>query len=163
MKGVPMPLSALLAALLLTTTAEPAFADLTGFLGVSTTPDARPVKGVALGSGLLVLGFEFEYAATDADVPKGAPSIKSGMGNVLLQTPVAVFRMQPYFTTGAGYYQEALQAREDSGFGFNTGGGVKVNLIGPLRVRVDYRVFRLTDDALHPTAHRLYAGLNLKF
>jgi len=24
-------------------------------------------------------------------------------------------------------------------------------------------VFRLTDDALYPTTHRLYAGVNLKF
>jgi hypothetical protein len=163
MKGVPMLVSALLAALLLTTTAQPAFADLTGFLGVSTTPDARPVKGVALGSGLLVLGFEFEYAATDADVPKGAPSIKSGMGNVLLQTPVAVFRMQPYFTTGGGVYREELGSHKETGFGWNTGGGVKITLAGPLRVRLDYRVFKLGDAALYSPSHRLYAGLNLRF
>ena len=38
-----------------------------------------------------------------------------------------------------------------------------MSLIGPLRLRVDYRVFRLGDDALYSPAHRLYMGLNLKF
>jgi hypothetical protein len=38
-----------------------------------------------------------------------------------------------------------------------------VNLIGPLRLRVDYRVFKLGSSALNSPAHRLYAGLNLKF
>jgi hypothetical protein len=36
-------------------------------------------------------------------------------------------------------------------------------LIGPVRLRVDYRVFRLGSGALHSPAHRIYAGLNLKF
>jgi hypothetical protein len=45
----------------------------------------------------------------------------------------------------------------------NNGLGVKVNLLGPVRLRVDYRVFRLGRDALHSPAHRVYAGLNLKF
>jgi hypothetical protein len=45
---------------------------------------------------------------------------------------------------------------------FNTGGGVKVSLAGPLRLRVDYRVFKLGSGALYSPAHRIYAGLNLK-
>jgi hypothetical protein len=38
-----------------------------------------------------------------------------------------------------------------------------VSLIGPLRVRVDYRVFKLGSGALQTPAHRFYVGLNLKF
>jgi hypothetical protein len=38
-----------------------------------------------------------------------------------------------------------------------------VNLIGPIRLRIDYRVFKLGDGALYTPAHRIYAGLNLKF
>jgi hypothetical protein len=45
------------------------------------------------------------------------------MGNVLLQTPVAIFGVQPYFTTGAGLYRETLGTHQDTSFGFNTGGG----------------------------------------
>jgi hypothetical protein len=152
-----------LLALSLIGVAAPASADITGFLGANTTPDSRSVKGVAVGSGILVLGFEFEYAATDQDSQKGAPSLKSGMGNVLLQTPVAIFRLQPYFTTGGGAYRERLGSHEQTGFGLNTGGGVKISLAGPVRLRLDYRVFKLGSDALYSPSHRFYAGLNLKF
>ena len=155
-----VPLFAL--ALLLTLLCRPASADVTGFLGTTTTPDSRQVKGLAIGSGLLVLGFEFEYAATDEELGL-APSLKTGMGNVLLQTPVSIMRLQPYFTTGGGFYRERLGTREDTGFGLNTGGGVKITLAGPLRLRLDYRVFRLGEDALHSPSHRFYAGVNLKF
>jgi len=140
-----------------------AFADITGFIGTNTTPENRRVTGFAFGGGLLIFGFEFEYGSSPESAEDLAPSLRTGMGNVLLQTPFAIFGFQPYFTTGAGGYQETLAAREHIDFGFNTGGGVKVNLFGPVRLRVDYRAFRLADDALYPTAHRLYAGLNLKF
>jgi len=40
---------------------------------------------------------------------------------------------------------------------------VKINLLGPIRARLDYRVFRLRGDALHDTVNRVYAGLNLRF
>ena len=46
------------------------------------------------------------------------------MGNVLLQTPVAFFGFQPYFTTGGGIYQEELGTHSDTASA-NTGGGVK--------------------------------------
>ena len=81
---------------------------------------------------------------------------------VLLQTPVAFYGFQPYFTTGAGLYRETLETHQDTSVGYNTGGGVKVSLAGPLRLRVDYRVFKLGSGALYSPAHRIYAGLNLK-
>jgi opacity protein-like surface antigen len=82
---------------------------------------------------------------------------------VLLQTPVDIFGFQPYITGGMGVARERLGAHVDTSFVPNTGGGVKVALAGPLRLRVDYRVFRLGGDALHSSAHRVYAGLNLRF
>lgn len=159
MKRVP----GLALVLLLTALVRPAAADLTGFLGANTTPESRLVKGGAFGSGLLILGFEIEYASTDGDPAKLAPSLRTGMGNVLLQTPVPIFRIQPYFTTGGGIYRERLGTRTETGVGLNTGGGLKITLAGPLRLRLDYRVFKLGEDALHSPAHRVYAGLNLKF
>ena len=143
--------------------ARPAFADVTAFLGANTTPANRQVRGFAVGFGLLIVGFGFEYTNTTDDPTATAPSLKIGSGNLLLQTPVAIFGVQPYFTTGAGIYSETLGTHTDRGFAPNTGGGVKVTLAGPLRVRVDYRVFKLGSGALYSPAHRVYAGLNLSF
>jgi hypothetical protein len=151
--------------------AKPALADITGFIGANTTPANRQVRGAAAGIGLLIVAFEFEFANTTDDPLASAPSLTTGSGNILFQTPVAFFGFQPYFTTGAGLYRETLGDRavatppfhRDTGIALNTGGGVKVSLIGPVRLRVDYRVFKLGSGALNSPAHRLYAGLNLKF
>jgi hypothetical protein len=141
----------------------PARADATAFIGSNATPSNRAVKGFAVGLGLLIVAFEFEYADTSEDVAKLAPALRTGMGNVLLQPPVPIFRFQPYFTTGGGLYRETLGSHRETGLGTNVGGGVKISLAGPLRARLDYRVFKLGSGALYSPAHRVYAGLNLSF
>lgn len=151
------------AASLVLAAALPARADVTAFLGANTTPANRQVRGGAFGFGLIVIGVEIEYAFTPDDVTAKAPALKTGMGNLVLQTPIAVFGFQPYFTTGGGFYQEELGPHSDVGFGLNTGGGVKVSLAGPIRLRVDYRVFKLGSSALNSPTQRVYVGLNLKF
>ncbi len=143
--------------------AAPVWADATVFLGANLTPTNRAVRGGALGAGLLIIGFEGEYAFTPDDPEAAAPSLVTGSGNVLLQTPFAVLGLQPYVTTGAGLYREKLGTHQDTSFALNTGGGVKVSLVGPLRLRVDYRVFKLGSGALSSPAHRISLGLNLKF
>ena len=152
-----------MAALVCGLIATPASADVTAFIGANTTPANRQVRGLAVSVGLIIVAFEFEYADTTDDPTALAPSLKTGSGNVLLQTPVAFFGFQPYFTTGGGIYRETLGTHQDTGVALNTGGGVKVSLAGPLRLRVDYRVFKLGSGALYSPAHRVYAGLNLKF
>jgi hypothetical protein len=149
--------------LVLVTVASPAFADATAFLGTTSTPSNRQTRGFALGIGLVIVGFEFEYASTSEEVEDGAPGLRTGMGNVLLQTPFAVFGLQPYFTTGGGGYRETFGTRQETHFGMNTGGGVKISLLGPVRARLDYRVFHLRGDPTHDTVHRVYAGVNLAF
>ena len=151
------------ATLLLLCLASPAFADATLFLGSTTTPKNRPAKGFAVGVGLLVVGFEFEFAETSENLAEAAPSLRTGMGNVLAQTPVGVAGMQFYLTTGAGAYREVLGDRQETHVGVNTGGGVKVSLLGPIKARLDYRVFKLRGEPLYKTVHRVYAGLNLTF
>jgi hypothetical protein len=153
----------LLAATVLLATASPAFADVTAFIGTTTTPSARVVKGFSIGSGFAIVAFEFEYADTSEDLTEAAPSLRTGMGNVLLQTPIAIHGFQPYFTTGGGLFREQLGTESETSFGANTGGGVKISLAGPIRARVDYRVFTLKGSPLHETVQRLYAGLNIKF
>lgn len=153
----------LVAAVLLATTAAPALADMTAFLGATTTPSNRQVRGAAVGSGLLVVGFEFEYSSTTEDLKTGAPALKVGSANGLVQTPVPVFGIQPYATAGAGIYRERVGISTQTGLTPNVGGGAKINLAGPLRLRVDYRVFKLGSGARFTPSHRIYAGLNLKF
>ena len=152
---------------LLTLLATPAFADATVFLGSTTTPANRAVKGAAVGVSLLIVGFEFEYADTSEDTLEAAPSLRTGMANVLLQTPIPIAGIQFYATMGAGGYREQLGEEpnriQETHVGINTGGGVKVSLLGPIRARVDYRLFKLRGEPLHSTVHRVYAGFNLAF
>ena len=143
--------------------ASQALADVTLFLGSPTSPSARQARGFAFGGGVLALGFEFEYSDTREDPEDFAPSLRTGMGNVLVQTPIAINGFQPYFTSGGGGYREQLGDVSETQFAGNIGGGVKMRLAGPLRARFDYRVFRLRGEPLYPTVHRVYVGANLAF
>jgi hypothetical protein len=155
----PVRALTLVAALVVLAAPARAFADATLFLGANTSPANRTVKGFAIGAGLLVVGFEFEYADTTDDPATGAPGLKTGMGNLLLQSPISFVGIQPYFTVGGGVYHEDLGSIfENTGFGANTGAGLKIALIGPIRLRVDYRVFSLKNGAQTSPAHRVYAA-----
>ena len=143
--------------------ARPASADITGFLGLSPTPETRSLKGFAVGFGVLVVGFEFEYSSLSENEDDLSPSLKTGSGNILIQTPIEVSGMQLYGTIGGGLYRERLIELQETSFTTNLGGGVKLRLAGPLRLRLDYRLFRLNGDPLHQTYHRFYAGANVGF
>jgi opacity protein-like surface antigen len=165
----------------------PAHADLTAFIGTafSGTPEhaigdnshSSLARGLSVGVGVLIVGFEFEWAKSGGDdLEDGscaaanvralcAPAVTTLMGNVLVQTPRGLGPVQLYGTAGVGGYRERFDPIDDSttGVGTNIGGGVKVSLLGPLRVRVDYRVFKLSGDAVYTTPQRLYVGANLAF
>jgi len=140
-----------------------AHADITAFVGNNATPSNRPARGLALGFTLLVVGVEFELSDTASDASANAPSLRTGMVNVLAQTPFSVSGLQFYATVGAGLYQENGGGLQDTSGATNVGGGVKFTVAGPLRMRVDYRVFSLRGSPQHETYHRLYAGLNIGF
>lgn len=139
-----------------------ASADATLFVGSNTT-DNRAMKGFAFGAGLLVVAFEFEYAGVGENALDAEPSLRTGVGNVLLQTPVAIGGFQPYFTTGGGIYRERLGEVGETNVTGNAGGGVKISIAGPLRLRVDYRVFTLHGAPTRDRIQRIYAGANVKF
>ena len=143
--------------------AAPASADLTAFLGVSPTSGTRAAKGVAVGATFVIAGFEFEYSALSESIEKGAPSLRTGMFNGFLQTPIPIARMQFYGTLGGGLYREELGTESQTSIGVNVGGGVKVRLVGPLRARFDYRVFKLVNPQINDKYHRFYVGANLAF
>ena len=150
-----------LALLMIPSTAS---ADFTAFLGVNPTPTNRTLTGLSGGVGLLIVGFEFEYANTREDSDELAPGLRTYMFNGLLQTPVPIAGLQFYGTAGGGVFRETLNDDSETNMGMNVGGGVKMNLAGPLRLRLDYRVFTLRgSDVRHSKPQRFYAGINLKF
>jgi hypothetical protein len=138
---------------------SPAHADATAFWGYSPTPSNRSATGFAVGVNIIVVGFEFEYSHVAEDSAAAATGIGSGMINALIQTPT---HTQLYVTAGGGFYHETLNSNGHTGFGSNVGGGIKLPLAGPLRLRIDYRVFNLHGSAAK-NPKRLYAGINLSF
>ena len=137
-----------------------AAADATAFWGFSPKPTTRAAKGFAVGLSLIIVGFEFEYSSTSEDLNELGPSLRTGMINGLIQTPT---RTQFYLTAGGGFYRERLADVSETHFGTNIGGGIKLPLAGPLRLRLDYRVFNLRGSPIHNTPQRFYAGANLTF
>ena len=162
LRASPFALVTLTCALFLAS-ARTASADITAFIGITPTPQNHTVRGFAFGFGLLVVGFEFEYAGIVEDALEGLPALRTGSGNVLLQTPVAIHGVQLYGTTGGVAYRETLGTRQETHYGTNIGGGAKIRLAGPLRVRLDYRIFKLQGEPIHSTYQRFYAGANLSF
>jgi hypothetical protein len=149
--------------------AAPARADITVFLGRSRNSSATPnapavsqgLKGAAFGIGLLVVGFEVEGALHTEDPVKGIPGLKTGMGNVLVQTPTG--NVQLYGTAGGGLFQETLGTSSETNFVTNIGGGIKMGIFGPIRLRADYRMLNLHGTPHYKTVQRFYVGASLKF
>lgn len=140
-----------------------AAADVTAFLGVSPTPESRLARGLAAGGGLVVVGFEVEVARLDEDTAAGRPGLTTGMASVMLQTPLEVSRVQFYGTSGLGVYRERLADDTATALAASLGGGLKIRVAGPLKLRLDYRLFRLRGEPRHDVYHRVYAGATLGF
>ena len=142
-------------------------ADITAFLGTTSAPVNRMTTGFGVGAGLVIVGFEFEYGHARENLEELAPSVRTYMFNGLLQTPIPIAGMQFYGTAGGGIYHETLDLLQgeisETNVGWNVGGGVKVNLAGPLRLRFDYRVFSLQGSPRHAKPQRFYVGVNVKF
>ena len=131
--------------------ASPAHADLTAFVGSQSNPSTRMTRGISGGSGFLIVAFEGEYAQASGDDVCApvvgsagcAPSVRTVMFNGLVQTPRGSSRRSSCTRPlAAGYYRIRYESLDlqDTGFGTNVGGGVKIDLVGPLRLRLDYRI-----------------------
>ena len=138
----------------------PASADITFFLGLTPRPETRQLRGVSAGISMLIVGFEFDYAVTREDTAKELPGMWTGMFNILVQTPT---NTSVYVTAGGGIYRESLAGAREQGFGTNVGGGIKFGILGPLKVRIDYRVFDLRGNPRNNRPQRLYVGINWPF
>jgi hypothetical protein len=144
-------------------TASPVFADLTIFAGSTATPH-RTTVGVALGLSLQPVGLEFEYADTSADTLAGSPARRTGLFNLVLGTSFrSASRIRFYGALGAGAYREHLAEQVRTGLAASGGGGIYFRLAGPLRIRLDYRLFALRGNDIPRRSRRIYAGLDLAF
>jgi len=139
-----------------------ASADITAFFGSTESP-RRTVRGGAIGMSLAIVGFEVEYSDTSEHAKTNTAALQSSMFNLLVQTPFPVSRLQLYGTIGGGLYRERIGIRANTGLGGNIGAGLKISLVGPIRVRIDYRTFRLRHDSTDRSRQRVYAGLNIAF
>jgi len=150
----------------LATVFQPAttYADVTLFTGANNTTANRPTHGFSIGMLFMkTVGFEVEYASALEDPALGAPLLRTGMANVVVETPTAVKGFKFYGTTGIGIYREKFVSSRFNQLGLNIGGGIKMTLAGPFRVRVDYRIFRLRGSPQESDPKRLYVGLNVAF
>ena len=159
----PTARRALLAFVLLLASSWPARADLTVFAGLQNAPVVRPATGISLGFGLLLIGWEVEIARVSERLEDLAPSVSTGTGSVYVQNPIPISGVQFYALAGAGVYRERLDViYQQTDVHIALGGGAKVALAGPLKLRLDYRYFKLR-DARAENPQRLYAGLTLAF
>lgn len=139
-----------------------AHADLTAFWGFNRADgQSRTTRGFSAGLNLIVFGFEFEYANSPEDLATGSPSLTTGMLNGLVQTPTS--GVQFYLTAGGGFFRDRLDGEGETNVGTNIGGGAKIRVAGPLRLRLDYRVFALRGEASSANPQRFYAGANFSF
>jgi hypothetical protein len=150
-----LPVAAIaLAGCLLVPTA--AYAGATVFLGRNSGGDDRSVvRGLVFGASLSSSASSSEYANSSEDLTEFRPALRTTSGNVLVQTFDS--RVPALFHDRRRTLSERLGTDEESAM-LSNGGGGKVNLAGPLRVRIDYRVFNLKENPRHRTVQRIYAA-----
>jgi hypothetical protein len=139
--------------------------NLTAFAGAAMVPDAHAVSGIGVGVRPQPgpVSIEFEYSRSRSDPTRPVPAIVTLAGNFLVQVPVRQSRFELYGAFGVGFYvlQPDPQSGEDADSAWNFGGGAKVTLAGPLKLRIDYRVFRLaaSPGRHHSDLRRLSVGI----
>jgi hypothetical protein len=137
--------------------------NVTAFAGVAMAPGPHAAIGVAVGvrpqPGPVSLEFEYSRSRSPA---AGMPAIETFAGNLLVQLPTPPSRFQFYGTVGVGFYALLLNDHtSEPNDARNFGGGAKITLAGPMKLRIDYRAFRLTPlgGEYHSNEHRLYVGI----
>ena len=156
----------------LVASAVPAQADAAAFVGAMTAGSPRPAFGVSFGRCPSVFGFEIEYAGTLGAATSTSSSAGGINANIMVQSRSPIHGLQFYGIGGFGLYGETFGSGVGSGeiLAGDIGGGAKIGLAGPLKLRLDYRVFLLGDapDAargvvVHQHPQRFSVGLSLAF
>jgi len=144
-------------------------ADATVLVGLTSVDALRPSFGWSFSYRPSAVGVEVEYLST---VP-GDYSAGGIFGSVIV-VPGTISNVQIFVLGGVGVWGEGFDGGKRTGVlsAANVGGGVLVGLGGPVRLRLDYRLFRLGEVAeaevgaiapsrKHP--QRIAAGLYFDF
>ena len=146
-------------------------ADATVLVGLKSVKGLRPSCGFSFGHRPSVVGFEIEYLSTLGETAPGDYSA-GGIFVSLIVQPVTISNVQIFAVGGFGVWGEGFKGGKGTGVfnAGNVGGGVLVPLAGPLRLRLDYRLFLLgkADEtgAIAPSSkhpQRIAAGLHFAF
>jgi hypothetical protein len=134
---------------------------ITAFGGVAMAFGPHPATGVAIAlkphPGPVSL--EFEYLRSRPDPFASGSGIASLAGNILVQPSWQRSRFQYYGTLGVGFYSLVRDYQGSTDSARNIGGGAKVTLAGPWKLRMDYRAFLLARTGGAQLAHRFYVGV----
>jgi hypothetical protein len=156
--------------MLLAAAAAPASADATLSFGLQTTSAPHPTIAIAWGRWPGTVGFELEYAGTVGRATEARPSVGTITVNALVLTPVRVRSARVYALAGFGLYGEQGGGRGSGEVAAkDIGVGMKIPLSGPLKFRLDYRLFLLgpgDGSPGSPRSHhprRLSAAISLRF
>lgn len=145
--------------------ASPARADLTVFGGFSSPSLPRPTIGFSLDFLCRMVCLEAEWARTAGG--NASRYVATTGLNVFVNFPATVNGVQWYATGGFGTYSQSSTRGYPTAK--NIGVGTKLPLVGPLKVRLDYRVYfvNLDETQSRPASsfhsHRVTSGLSLAF
>ena len=109
----------------------------------SPTPENRTALGFSGGIGLLIVGFEFEYANMTEDDRTRSQGCGPGPATCFCRRRSISGGVSSMGPPAAVPINEELRDQSETNAAANFGGGAKINLVGPLRLRLDYRVFKL--------------------
>lgn len=144
-------------------------ADATVLVGLTSVEGLRPSLGWSFSYRPSAVGVEVEYLTTTP----GNYSAGGIFGSVIVM-PVTISNVQIFVLGGVGVWGEGFKGGKRTGVlsAANVGGGVLVGLVGPVRLRLDYRLFRLGEvskeeiGAISPSRkhpQRIAAGLYFRF
>lgn len=139
----------------------PWISEISAFGGTTIGGDDLPVAGAALSVNLSPqLGAEGEVSVM---LDHGVEALNINLNGVMnLGTGSSI--MVPYLTGGAGIFDGDLKVIDDGTYiAINAGGGIKLFVDLNLALRLDFRVFLLTDSGDLEDLERIYAGLDFVF
>ena len=138
---------------------------ITAFGGMAMAFGTHPATGVAVAMkphpGPVSL--EFEYVRSQPNPVASGSGIATLAGNILVQPTRQRAGLQYYGTFGVGFYSVLRDYQGSTDSARNIGGGAKVTLAGPWKLRMDYRAFLLARTGGNHLAHRIYVGMAAGF